>query len=49
MKAKFAYNWPQFGEVEVNQEMTEEEIIKCIEQSYPEAVDVEILEIEDIG
>lgn len=41
---KFTYNEPMFGDIEIEgPELDQDEVIKAIEQSYPEAVDIEIL------
>lgn len=48
MKVKFAYNEPRFGDIEIEgPSLTDEEIVKEIEMSYPEAIDIELLEKEE--
>ena len=46
---KFAYNQPMFGEIEMRGEFEtshpDEELIELVEKSYPEAIDIEILEV----
>lgn len=47
-KVRFAYNEPMIGMFENDgPDMTVEEILKEIEIDYPEAIDVEIIEIEE--
>lgn len=46
-KAKFAYNEPRFGEIETETVMNEFELIREIEQMYPEAIDIEIIEYDN--
>jgi hypothetical protein len=44
MLIKFAYNEPRIGEFEADIPMTEEEMIREIEEQFPEAIDIEIIE-----
>lgn len=48
-KIKFTYNEPRIGDMEIegSDKLTFDEILKHIEQTYPEAIDIEILEVED--
>lgn len=49
IKAKFAYSEPRLGDIEVEGDITEdinEFLIDTIERAYPEAIDIEILEVE---
>ena len=47
MKVKFSYTEPMIGEFETDREgLTFEEIIKEIEMSFPEAIDIEIVQTE---
>lgn len=51
-RIKFAYNEPMLGSMELDEptkDLTEEDFLKFIEQSYPEAIDIEITEIEEIN
>lgn len=44
MLVKFTYNEPRIGEFEIdNDSFTEEEIIKQLEEQFPEAIDIEII------
>lgn len=46
--ARFAYNEPRIGNIEVTgPRLSNEEIMKQIEESFPEAIDIEILDIEE--
>lgn len=50
MKVKFTYNEPRFGDMEIvtdgaSPTWTDEEIINEIEAAFPEAIDIEVLEI----
>jgi hypothetical protein len=47
---RFAYNEPRLGDIEVDgpEDVSEEEILRMIEDQYPEAIDVEILEFEEL-
>lgn len=47
MKVRFAYNEPRIGDFEIDGEWSELEIIKEIEEVFPEAIDIEILEVID--
>ena len=48
---KFAYNMPMFGDIEIEEDdmpstkWPDEDIIKLIEKQFPEAIDIEILEV----
>ncbi len=47
---RFAYNEPRLGDIEIEgPDLTEEDILRSIEEAYPEAIDIEILEFEDIN
>lgn len=54
---KFAYNEPRFGEISIDptdpvedgNEWTEAEVIRVIEEHYPEAIDIEIIEAEEVN
>lgn len=48
-KVKFAYNEPRFGDFEATEDMSEEDIMQAIEESYPEAIDIEITEYEEVS
>lgn len=49
-KINFEYNEPRFGVIEVEgPDLGEEDILKLIEQEYPEAIDVEIIGREEIN
>lgn len=49
-KIKFAYNEPRIGDIDIEgPDMTEEDILRIIEDSYPEAIDVEIIETEQLN
>lgn len=49
-KIKFAYNEPRIGDIEIEgPDMIEEDVLQIIEEQYPEAIDVEILETEIIN
>jgi len=48
-KVKFAYNEPRIEEIEVEDStLSDEDLIREIEAMYPEAIDIEILEVEEI-
>jgi len=52
LKAKFSYDVPTFGAIEIEgntDNWTNEMIHEEIEKSYPEAVDIEILKVEHIN
>jgi hypothetical protein len=47
-RANFAYNEPRFGEISIEgPDVKEEDILKLIEEEFPHALDVEILDIEE--
>lgn len=49
-KIKFAYNEPRIGDIEIEgPDMNEEDILRLIEDQYPEAIDVEVIETEIIN
>lgn len=46
---KFTYNSPEFGEIEVQgPKMEVEDVIKEIERMYPEAIDIQVISIEEV-
>lgn len=49
-KIKFQYDEPRYGDIEIDgPDMAEEDILRLIEEQYPEAINVEILETEIIN
>jgi hypothetical protein len=48
---RFAYNEPRLGDIEVDgpEGISEEAVLRMIEEQYPEAIDVEILEFEELN
>jgi hypothetical protein len=52
---RFAYNEPRLGDIEIEDDdnpstqWTEEDIIRVIEENYPEAIDIELLEFEQLN
>lgn len=52
VRAKFSYDEPRFGSIEIEGDTTgidNDFVIDQIERMYPEAVDIEIIEIEEIS
>ena len=48
-KIKFVYDEPMIGELETEGDILDlEEIIKEIEEQFPEAINIEIIETEEI-
>jgi hypothetical protein len=46
--ANFAYNEPGLGTIDIDGDpMSDDEMIKLIEEKYPEYVDIEILSTEE--
>jgi hypothetical protein len=49
-KFEFAYNEPRLGSIEIEgPDISEEDILRMIEEEYPEAIDIEIIGFEEIN
>lgn len=45
---EFSYKEPRLGEIDIEQELSEDEAVALVEQTFPEAEDVEIINMYEV-